>query len=301
MLQTLPFPGRLTTSVADGDSLRYYPAYDVPSLASLPPQAPVAAENRAQLLLVQRLDGSLTIGDTHEYDEPFAFDVDEERLRSPGRPRLRAARRRAAAGAAALGRRLQRGHRHPGALPPLDRHARRGPGDRPGRARHDLLTRDRRGDLPVSRFSVVCLDMAGTTVRDDNTVMDAFAAAIASRNLPVAEFNSGMKYAQGDDGPVEDRGVPAHPRGRRTRPRQRTRPSRSTTRARSRPGTSPRCPAPSNCSPPAGPPGSRSACPPDSPRSPATRSSPRSAGRRWSTCSCPPPTPAAAGPGRTCR
>jgi len=77
MLQTLPFPGRLTTSVADGDSLRYYPAYDVPSRASLPPQAEVAARNRAQLLLVQRLDGSLTIGDTHEYDEPFGFDVDE--------------------------------------------------------------------------------------------------------------------------------------------------------------------------------------------------------------------------------
>jgi len=77
MLQTLPFPGRLTTSVADGDSLRYYPAYDVPSLASLPPQVEVAARNRAQLLLVQRLDGSLTIGDTHEYDEPFGFDVDE--------------------------------------------------------------------------------------------------------------------------------------------------------------------------------------------------------------------------------
>jgi FAD dependent oxidoreductase TIGR03364 len=76
MLQTQPFPGRLTTSVADGDSLRYYPAYDVPSLASLPPQAAVAAEHRAQLLMVQRLDGSLTIGDTHEYDEPFAFDVD---------------------------------------------------------------------------------------------------------------------------------------------------------------------------------------------------------------------------------
>ena len=76
MLQTRPFPGRLATSVADGDSLRYYPAYDVPSLASLPPQAAVAAANRAQLLMVQRLDGSLTIGDTHEYDEPFAFDVD---------------------------------------------------------------------------------------------------------------------------------------------------------------------------------------------------------------------------------
>jgi FAD dependent oxidoreductase TIGR03364 len=77
MLQTLPFPGKLTTSVADSDSLRYYPAYDVPSLAALPPQAAVAAENRAQLLMVQRLDGSLTIGDTHEYDEPFGFDVDE--------------------------------------------------------------------------------------------------------------------------------------------------------------------------------------------------------------------------------
>ena len=76
MLQTRPFPGQVLTSVADGDSLRYYPAYDVPSLSSLPPQAAVAAENRAQLLMVQRLDGSLTIGDTHEYDEPFAFDVD---------------------------------------------------------------------------------------------------------------------------------------------------------------------------------------------------------------------------------
>jgi glycine/D-amino acid oxidase-like deaminating enzyme len=77
MLQTLPFGGKLTTAVADGDSLRYYPAYDVPSLSTLPPQAPVAAASRAQLLLVQRLDGSLTIGDTHEYDEPFGFDVDE--------------------------------------------------------------------------------------------------------------------------------------------------------------------------------------------------------------------------------
>jgi FAD dependent oxidoreductase TIGR03364 len=77
MLQTAPFPGRLATSVADGDSLRYYPAYDVPALAGLPPQAPAAAASRAQLLMVQRLDGSLTIGDTHEYDEPFGFDVTE--------------------------------------------------------------------------------------------------------------------------------------------------------------------------------------------------------------------------------
>ena len=30
-----------------------------------------------QLLLVQRADGGLTIGDTHVYDEPFDFAVDE--------------------------------------------------------------------------------------------------------------------------------------------------------------------------------------------------------------------------------
>jgi FAD dependent oxidoreductase TIGR03364 len=77
MLQTEPFGGQLTTSVADGDSLRYYPAYELPGLRQLPPQAPIAAAAAAQLLLVQRLDGGLTIGDTHSYDEPFPFDVDE--------------------------------------------------------------------------------------------------------------------------------------------------------------------------------------------------------------------------------
>jgi FAD dependent oxidoreductase TIGR03364 len=77
MLATEPFPGKLTTSVADGDSLRYYPAYDLPERRLLPPQAPVAVAAAAQLLLVQRLDGSLTIGDTHSYAEPFPFDVDE--------------------------------------------------------------------------------------------------------------------------------------------------------------------------------------------------------------------------------
>jgi FAD dependent oxidoreductase TIGR03364 len=77
MMQTEPFERRLTTAIADGDSLRYYPAFDLPGRTRLGPQAPVAAATAAQLLLVQRLDGSLTIGDTHEYDEPFAFDVDE--------------------------------------------------------------------------------------------------------------------------------------------------------------------------------------------------------------------------------
>jgi FAD dependent oxidoreductase TIGR03364 len=77
MLQTEPFAGRLTTSVADGDSLRYYPAFDLPGRDRLGSQAPVAAAAAAQLLMVQRLDGGLTIGDTHSYAEPFDFDVDE--------------------------------------------------------------------------------------------------------------------------------------------------------------------------------------------------------------------------------
>jgi glycine/D-amino acid oxidase-like deaminating enzyme len=78
MMQTRPFGTKVTTALADGDSLRYYPAYDVPGRGQLGPQVPVAARHRMQLLLVQRADGGLTIGDTHEYDEPFAFDVDED-------------------------------------------------------------------------------------------------------------------------------------------------------------------------------------------------------------------------------
>jgi len=78
MMQTEPLAWRVTTALADGDSLRYYPAYDLPGRARLPPQSAAAARVRAQLLLVQRADGGLTIGDTHEYAEPFAFDLDED-------------------------------------------------------------------------------------------------------------------------------------------------------------------------------------------------------------------------------
>jgi FAD dependent oxidoreductase TIGR03364 len=77
MLETEPYPGTITTALADGDSMRYYPAFDLPGRAALGSQDPVAAEARAQLLLVQRRDGGLTIGDTHDYDEPFPFDLDE--------------------------------------------------------------------------------------------------------------------------------------------------------------------------------------------------------------------------------
>lgn len=81
MMETDPLDAECVTSIADIDSMRYYPAYRHLDLSSLPPQPPVAAAARMQLLLVQRLDGGLTIGDTHVYDDdpavPFPFDVDE--------------------------------------------------------------------------------------------------------------------------------------------------------------------------------------------------------------------------------
>jgi FAD dependent oxidoreductase TIGR03364 len=78
MLQTAPLDVQLTTSVADGDSLRYYPPYDLPSRHRLPAQNEMGARWFSQLLMVQRANGQLTIGDTHAYEEPFPFDVEEE-------------------------------------------------------------------------------------------------------------------------------------------------------------------------------------------------------------------------------
>lgn len=44
----------------------------------------------------------------------------------------------------------------------------------------------------MTRITVACLDMAGTTVADDGTVMEAFAAAISELALPVTEFHRAM-------------------------------------------------------------------------------------------------------------
>lgn len=80
MMQTDPLGEPLTTSVADADSFRYYPAYRGQALDRLnaeQPQLPTPAAHAMQLLMVQRADGGLTIGDTHEYEHPFAFDTTE--------------------------------------------------------------------------------------------------------------------------------------------------------------------------------------------------------------------------------
>ncbi len=78
MMETAPIGERLPTAVADADSFRYYPAYRGTALDALnraQPQSAVAAAHAMQTLVVQRLDGGLTIGDTHEYAEPFGTDV----------------------------------------------------------------------------------------------------------------------------------------------------------------------------------------------------------------------------------
>lgn len=80
MMQTEPLDEPLTTAIADADSFRYYPGFAGPALETLrsnESQHPVAEREHMQLLCVQRLHGGLTIGDTHEYDEPFGFDVHE--------------------------------------------------------------------------------------------------------------------------------------------------------------------------------------------------------------------------------
>jgi len=44
----------------------------------------------------------------------------------------------------------------------------------------------------LTRITVACLDMAGTTVADDGTVLEAFTAAIAEQTLPAARFQQAM-------------------------------------------------------------------------------------------------------------
>jgi phosphoglycolate phosphatase len=50
--------------------------------------------------------------------------------------------------------------------------------------------------VTARRYTVLCLDMAGTTVADADTVINAFAAAVASRCLTAREFSQAMQYAK---------------------------------------------------------------------------------------------------------
>jgi len=77
MASTAPLGAKLGHSLADADSMRYYPAFRDLSLELLGAQSEIAAQYKMQLLLVQRNDGSMTIGDTHEYIEPFTHEIYE--------------------------------------------------------------------------------------------------------------------------------------------------------------------------------------------------------------------------------
>ncbi len=72
MIETAPHAREVPTAVANGDSFRYYPAFeDLRHLLS--PQESTAAEWANQLLVQQRLDGRLTVGDTHEVPSETEF------------------------------------------------------------------------------------------------------------------------------------------------------------------------------------------------------------------------------------
>ena len=68
----------IPTSLANVDSLRYYPGYKGPWLEKLPEQSEKGKELVLQLLLQQRVDGTLTIGDSHQYEEPFDHELRED-------------------------------------------------------------------------------------------------------------------------------------------------------------------------------------------------------------------------------
>jgi FAD dependent oxidoreductase TIGR03364 len=75
MAETSPLGRSLTTSVANGDSFRYYPGFRSDASELLHPQEALASDYAIQLLCQQRLHGGLTIGDTHEADQPGLFET----------------------------------------------------------------------------------------------------------------------------------------------------------------------------------------------------------------------------------
>jgi FAD dependent oxidoreductase TIGR03364 len=75
MAETEPFEYALTTSVANGDSFRYYPGFAEIARDVMDHQPSPAADFAIQLLCQQRLHGGLTIGDTHEPETPGLFET----------------------------------------------------------------------------------------------------------------------------------------------------------------------------------------------------------------------------------
>ena len=134
----------------------------------------------------------------------------------------------------------------------------------------------------MSSITIACLDMAGTTVADDGSVMAAFTAAL-DRFGPApgsAAHDEAMRIVHATMGQSKievfreilgDEATAQHANDVvRGHIRRGGRP----------PGGSPRCPGPPRRSPRCATRASRCACSPGSPRRPGTRSSTGSAGSR---------------------
>jgi FAD dependent oxidoreductase TIGR03364 len=78
MLETDRPDAPLRIALADGDALRYYPAFDLPERAQLPAPEPIVEQLGVQLLVAPRVDGGLTLGDSHVEDRPGAFGSEED-------------------------------------------------------------------------------------------------------------------------------------------------------------------------------------------------------------------------------
>ena len=151
-------------------------------------------------------------------------------------------------------------------------------------------------------ITVACLDMAGTTVADDGSVIAAFSAAVEQFGLPEGTqgYDDALAYVRQTMGQSKIE-VFRHVLGAEDAAQQanaafeehyaRSVRAATSSRCRARPRPSPRC----------GRPGSRCAWPPGSRRRQGTPCSTRSAGGRWSTWCSRPPMPAVAVRGPTCR
>ena len=204
------------------------------------------------LLVAQRLDGSLTVGDTHEYGEPFSAGLDARPESHPPCPPRSGSSPPGATDRSSLGRRLQPVHRR--APRYRERHGWRGGGEM-----------DPAGGMTLSAIG---LDTSAAArrrrgidgprhIRSPCWTVAARPSATTARSRPRSSMRSNSSisatttestvtaYVREDDGHVEDRGLPAGirwatrrpPGPPTTRPRRRSRWSRP---ARSRRSTAPR-------------------------------------------------------------
>ena len=148
MMQTEPVPTEpLTTSIADGDSLRYYPAFHAAALAALgAARRRSSARHHMQLLLVQRA----TAGSPSATPMPTTSRSTSRSRRSPtptcGVGPRRVLGHAAAAGASALGRRLLASRSTTRSASATEVRPRRHRRHRPRRPGHDAVAGHGRGD-----------------------------------------------------------------------------------------------------------------------------------------------------------